>query len=146
MGNEVSAEKPAANFNNDIKFIVKPDDGIVIGIYQFKPYVALKAMRSQLNKQQKWALDNLLERAYDTYTIKAVAKCAPNDEFSEEFGKKLVEARIFHKCHLMLQKQLKYVSRDLMVLQAAVEGGCFEHMCKAIKIKNDINEYFFIKE
>lgn len=146
MGNEVSAEKPAANINKDIKFIVKPEDGVVIGIYQFKPYVALRGVRSQLNKQQKWALDNLLESAYSTYTVKAIAKCAPNDEFSEEFGKKLVEARIFNKCHLMLQKQLEHVSSDLTMLQAAVDDGCFEHMTKAIKIKHDINEYFYMKE
>lgn len=142
MGNEVNAEKPAANFNKDIKFIVKPEDGVVIGIYQFMPYEALRSMRSRLNEQQLWALDNLLERTYSTYTVKAIAKCAPNDEFSEEFGKKLVEARIFHKCHLMLQKQLEHVNNNLVMLQLAVENGHYKHMTKAIKIKNDINEYF----
>ena len=132
----------------DIKYIVKPEDKVVIGILNVN---LGEYLRKMLSNQMSWHFGTIAYEALEdgdgwgigNLEIKAIARCADGDEFDEAYGKKLVEARIYKKLHnrvkLVLRKAVKVLWKVAYILEEVKHGR------KEFFIKRDLEEYFGLK-
>ena len=144
---EIEVEFDGEEEMEPIKFIVKPEDGVVIGIYEWNIYDELDSIRSRLNKRCKWAFDALVgdegvRHSFTSCTVKAMAKCSGDDVFDEAFGKKLVEAKIHRKCHQKVLKMINSMSWNISKIQDEIDEAYAKHNAKFINLDKDINGYF----
>ena len=136
-------------FDNEdpgIKYIVKPEEKIVIGIYTRRSDDYLLNRMSSYSNVVKNIFELALLDHESESEIKAVAKCHEDDEFNEEFGKKLVEAKINKKRHQRLLRQLDVACKDLCSCMEAYHDLCREHTKKIVSINNDLKNYFKVEE
>lgn len=134
----------------DIKYIVKPEDKVVIGILN----VSLdEYLRKMLSNQMSWRFGTIAYEALENedgwgigkFEIKAIARCADDDEFDETYGKKLVEARIYKKLHNKVKLVLRKAVKDLWKVAYILEQEEVKHGRKEFYIKRDLKEYFGLK-
>ena len=148
VGLEVEFDKMEADMNN-IKYIVKPEAGIVIGILEVNLEEYLNSMLMQMNSQHRviayTALQNDCPWGLEHYTIKAIARCADDDEFDEIFGKKLVEARIYKKLHRKVKLALRRAIKDMWRVAHILENEELIHGRKEDGIQRDLEEFFDVK-
>ena len=127
----------------EIKYIVKPEEKMVIGIAEFEYADLYNELQNftLLENELIWHLLHRME-ASEPFTIRATAKCKDGDEFNEEFGKKLVEAKINKKRH---EKSLRYAAKILDAMNR-ISGKTLrlykKHLCKTEHINRDLIEYF----
>lgn len=132
---------------NDIKYIVKPEDGIVIGIMK-----NTKDMYDEVTQNEK--CDNLLALisvitdicAEYPSEIKAIARVKDGDTFDEVTGKRIVEKKLYRKLHERLARQysqLQDVIEDLYKTALNMESI---HVDKYAKISEDYYEKYVKKE
>lgn len=132
--------------SNEIKYIIKPEEKMVIGIYVLRE-PELLAENSNLTVTEKGILREIvlfndrINGIFDT-KIKAVAKCHGNDVFNEEYGKKLVEAKISKKRHEIVLKNIKIVMEITKDFQSKMCLLYTKHNRKMEHITKDLREYF----
>ena len=127
----------------EIKYIVKPEEKMVIGVAEFE-YADLYNELDNFTwpeREMVWRLLLHME-ANEPFTIRATAKCKDGDVFNEEFGKKLVEAKINKKRH---EKSLRYAAKILDAMDR-ISGKTLrlykKHLYKTEHINKDLIEYF----
>lgn len=132
---------------NEIKYIVKPEDGIVIGIMK-----NTKDMYDEVTQNEK--CDNLLALisvitdicAEYPSEIKAIARAKDGDTFDEVTGKRIVEKKLYRKLHDRLARQysqLQDIIEDLYKTALNMESI---HVDKYAKISEDYYEKYVKKE
>ena len=128
---------------SDFKQFVKPEDKVVVNIGKmFLPELTRELGKGLSDDTRDIIWQIIAERENYAETIKTMARCAPDDTWDEEFGKKLAEQRYYLKKH---EKIAKYAHKmrerfwDLAFRMGEVE---FEHGVKANRIKADIDNYF----
>lgn len=134
-----------------IKYIIKPEDGVVVGIYETNVYREAELLRIRSNGPDYMTYHGFLEDSLreiltnnngSYFQIKAIAKCSHDDVFDAEYGKKLVAARIDYKYHKMMLSAVDYITKKLQKAEKAMLRGDFIHCEKMKSIKKDLNEYF----
>ena len=133
-----------------IKYIVKPEDGVVVGIYDTDIYREAELLRYRTDvpdfMMYHGIIEDSLREIFTNYgkdiKIKAIAKCSHGDVFDAEYGKKLVAARIDYKYHKMMLFVVDYITKKLQKAEKAMLRGDFIHSEKMKSIKKDLNEYF----
>ena len=132
---------------NEIKYIVKPEDGIVIGIMK-----NTKDIYDEVTQSAK--CDNLLALisvitdicAEYPSEIKAIARVKDGDTFDEVIGKRIVEKKLYRKLHDRLARQysqLQDIIEDLYKTALNMESI---HVDKYAKISEDYYEKYVKKE
>ena len=132
---------------NEIKYIVKPEEGIVIGIMK-----NTKDMYDEVTQSAK--CDNLLALisvitdicAEYPSEIKAIARVKDGDIFDEVIGKRIVEKKLYRKLHDRLARQysqLQDIIEDLYKTALNMESI---HVDKYAKISEDYYEKYVKKE
>ena len=127
----------------EIKYIVKPEEKMVIGVAEFDYADLYNELQNftWLENELIWHLLHRME-ASEPFTIRAIAKCKDGDIFNEDFGKKLVEAKINKKRH---EKSLRYAAKILDAMNR-ISGKTLrlykKHLCKTEHINRDLIEYF----
>lgn len=140
--------------NNKIKYIVKPEEKMVIGIYELPrseilnelsnfTYVECEMIRDIFIRSGIFA--DSTNNPYQTKFIKAIARCHGNDEFDEAFGKKLVEAKISKKRHEIVCKQLVAILETIENFQDKVIDLLAKHYDKQFHILRDLKDYFGVE-
>ena len=130
-----------------IKYIVKPEEKVVIGIYVLSRPELLSDTCNFTNVEKNiiesiFIFSKQFEDAFDDKTIKAVARCHGEDEFNEEFGKKLVEAKISKKRHEIIMRQSNRIMKILAELNAKYRILYHKHFKKHASIAADLRYYF----
>lgn len=132
---------------NDIKYIVKPEDGMVIGIME-----DVKNIHNEIVANEKCKLlDELYIKAFnigEKYPdkIKATARVKDGDKFDEVTGKRIVEKKLYRKLHERLARQysqLQDIIEDLYKTALNMESI---HVDKYTKISEDYYEKYVKKE
>lgn len=138
----------------NIKYIVKPEDGVVVGIYKTDIYREGELLRCRTNAPDFMMYHGLLEDSLREILtndkgrdieIKAIAKCSPEDTFDEEYGKKLVAARIDYKYHKMMERVTRYIAKKLQKARRCMLEGEMLHQSKMDSIEDDLRGYFMVK-
>ena len=136
----------------NIKYIVKPEDGVVVGIYDTDVYREAELLRIRTNvpdfMMYQGIIEDSLREILDTgkgIVIKAIAKCSPEDTFDEEYGKKLVAARIDYKYHKMMERATRYIAKKLQKARRCMFEGEILHQSKMDAIEDDLRGYFMVK-
>lgn len=137
-------------YKNDIKYIIKPQDKIVIGIYQGSvlDYIDDFIIKS-LNVSEFHCFNAITN--FDKIEgilgaeIKAIARCSDEDVFDAEFGKRLVEARIYRKIHKKIIDIAENFFINLKKLECKVYEFEFNHRIKINSIDRDLREYFHVE-
>lgn len=137
----------------NIKYIVKPEDGVVVGIYDTDVYREAELLRCRTNvpdfMMYQGIIEDSLREVLTNYgkdiVIKAIAKCSPEDTFNEEYGKKLVAARIDYKYHKMMERVTRYIAKKLQRARRCMLEGEMLHQSKMDSIEDDLRGYFMVK-
>lgn len=137
----------------NIKYIVKPEDGVVVGIYDTDVYREAELLRCRTNvpdfMMYQGIIEDSLREVLTNYgkdiVIKAIAKCSPEDTFNEEYGKKLVAARIDYKYHKMMERATRYIAKKLQKARRCMLEGELLHQSKMDSIEDDLRGYFMVK-
>lgn len=137
----------------NIKYIVKPEDGVVVGIYDTDVYREAELLRCRTNvpdfMMYQGIIEDSLREVLTNYgkdiVIKAIAKCSPEDTFNEEYGKKLVAARIDYKYHKMMERVTRYIAKKLQKARRCMLEGEMLHQSKMDSIEDDLRGYFMVK-
>ena len=131
----------------ETKFIVKPEDGIVVGIKEVDVGVLIDKVLAQIDFWGRCAYEDLKTKGtFNVRTFKAIARCSKDDKFDEEFGKKLVEARIWVKVHEAVMRELESVIENADRLVEVLWAGYELHGAKVEGIEDDMYDYFFSDE
>ncbi len=129
----------------DVTFIIKPEEKIIIGIYK----IFMSDEESYICKIND---EGLCAYKFNSYsypfvnvypkTIKAIARCQEPDEWNEEFGKKLVLAKLQLKYNYFMFNALYRLKNSLMKDIMGLENllNKLYNKCSAIEI--DIDYYF----
>ena len=137
----------------NIKYIVKPEDGVVVGIYDTDVYREAELLRIRTNvpdfMMYQGIIEDSLREILTNYgkdiVIKAIAKCSPEDTFDEEYGKKLVAARIDYKYHKTMERVARYIAKKLQKARRCMLEGEILHQSKMDAIEDDLRGYFMVK-
>lgn len=129
-----------------IRYIVKPAEGVVIGIckcytrnlcpeglneFEFRVFWDALLYSPRLWHYRQW------------FEIKAIARCnMEEDVFDEEFGKKLVEARIEKKKHEAALKIMRVFTEEMTDIMDKLTKSYNEHLNKERRIEIDLINYF----
>lgn len=129
-----------------IKYIVKPEEGLVIGIYYGNERDDIwETIFSQLPMSEMFAVIELVcASGNKDYTIKAIAKCSEEDEFDPEYGKKLVEAKIYRKLHANAIRKIEKLMKNFDKISMRLQNERIRHEWKVSNIDKDLKEYFKI--
>lgn len=133
-----------------IKYIVKPEVGVVVGILEVDLEEYLNSVLMQMSPHLRGIAYNALQDAdypwgLGHYTIKAIARCSGDDEFDEIYGKKLVEARIYKKLHTKVKLALRKAIKDMWKAAYVFEKEELVHGRKEHSIQRDLEEFFDVK-
>ena len=84
-----------------MKTIVKPEDKMVIKTGKIDANEIFNEITKGMSAARRAVIRVVLWNNYDKHfdKIRAIAKCAPDDEWNEEFGTKLAEQRFYLKRH-----------------------------------------------
>lgn len=135
---------------NNIKFIVKPEEGVIVGILTGNMENYLESMLDQMPLKLRQIASTALSMpdylwSFEDINIKAIARCAKGDKFDETFGKKLVEAKIYKKLHNKIKMKLRRAWTDLQKTAKRLEDEEVVHGRKEYMIQKDLEEYFDVK-
>ena len=130
---------------NGIKYIIKPEDGMVIAVLKTSYRKFWQKIESQLSWDEYDALYQLKRPHYSALEIKGVAKCAEGDVFDEEYGMKLAEAKIYSKLHNIIARDIMNVVKKLDKMRYTLLSHSFKHISKSIKIDKDLGDYFGVE-
>lgn len=132
---------------NEIKYIVKPEEGIVIGIME-----NTKDMYDEVTQSAKCDnLRRLISEIIDISAefpleIKAIARVKDGDTFDEETGKRIVEKKLYGKLHDRLARQYSHLQNIIENLYETALNMESIHIDKYIKIGEDYYEKYVKKE
>lgn len=127
--------------NKNIKYIVKPEEEMVIGIYEDNGEDLKKCIYSLSANIQKAILGIVLVPRYPKQ-IKAIAKCHDGDEFDEETGKKIVEAKINMKRHERMWRIHSHILESLQKAMNKLKNDQSVHLDKLYKIQDDYEKHY----
>ena len=129
----------------DIKFFVKPEERIIVGVYE---YDENELWQEVYDKFPGWMLDiieaTVSSEKFPVYpnVIRATAVCSFDDEWNEETGKKVVEAKINLKRHYRVYRMVSHIIIMLSKIEDRFSDLCENHLEKMQSIENDIADYF----
>ena len=129
----------------NIKYIVKPEEEMVIGIYDDNGEDLKKCIYSLSADIQNAIfdlvfIDNMVQRY--PKQIKAIAKCHDGDEFDEETGKKIVEAKIDMKRHERMWRIHSHILESLQKAMNKLKNDQSVHLDKLYKIQDDYEKHY----
>lgn len=130
-----------------IQYIIKPDEGIVVGLYDttYDYYLDSKFTYSLIPSDIAM-VDVLTGHSKFNNNkpdiIKAVAKCDSRDEFDAEIGKRIVRAKIDYKLHMRTAKYFSNMMDITVSLLKKLATRYDYHLEKAENINNDYWTYF----
>lgn len=142
MGKQENAEWVTEEIG-DITYLINKDKKIVVGyMHYFSPN--MDCIKEQLSKWETYIVD---DAKYCTnwlkpIVFKAIAKCSPEDEFDADYGKKLVEARLWKKYHKRVMKDLFAMEISLNRVRMKIMSLMTKHAKKYGNIDNDLKNYF----
>lgn len=130
----------------NIKYIVKPEEEMVIGIYEDSGEDLKNFVYSLPTSEMR---RNIIDMVY-TYDIvpffpeqiKAIAKCHDGDEFDEEIGKKIVEAKINIKRHERIWRVYSHLLEFLQKTMNMLKNDQSVHLDKLYKIQDDYEKHY----
>ena len=130
---------------SEFKQIVKPEDKIIVNIGE----MYLPELAHELSKGFSKTIADIIwlimaNKDFFNYaeTIKTMARCAPDDTWDEEFGKKLAEQRYYLKKHEKIAKYAHKMRERFLALADRMGEVEVEHGVKVNRIKADIDNYF----
>lgn len=126
---------------NKIQYIVKPEEGVVIGLLKVDLAIYFKKITSQMCQMHRFVAYDCLYPV-DPIVIKGVAKCDAEDTFDEEYGKKLVEARIYRKLNRKIKLTLRRAIINLWKAAKKLQDVEIEYGRKEHALQEDLNSYF----
>lgn len=128
-----------------IRYIVKPKDRIVIGLMTYDPW---SEIYENPGERMSYELRDAMVKVLQSYgcnyriEIKAIAKCSPDDEFDAEYGKKLVEARIWKKYHMRKAMDFEKIMDGISKISKEINMEYARHVKKWMTIDCDLKNYF----
>ena len=131
-----------------MKTIVKPEDKMVIKTGKIDANEIFEEITKGMSAARRAVIRVVLWNNYDKHfdKIRAIAKCAPDDEWDEEFGTKLAEQRFYLKRHERIIKIAQRLQNEFLNLATAMSWIAFDHAVKAKRIQTDIENYFCAKK
>lgn len=131
-----------------MKTIVKPEDKMVIKTGKIDANEIFNEITKGMSAAKKAVIRVVLWNKYDKHfdKIRAIAKCAPDDEWNEEFGTKLAEQRFYLKRHERIIKIVQRLQNEFLKLAEAMSWVVLDHAIKAKRIQTDIDNYFCAKK
>ena len=131
-----------------MKTIVKPEDKMVIKTGKIDANEIFNEITKGMSAAKKAVIRVVLWNNYDKHfdKIRAIAKCAPDDEWDEEFGTKLAEQRFYLKRHERIIKIAQRLQNEFLNLAEAMSWIAFDHAVKSKRIQTDIDNYFCAKK
>lgn len=131
-----------------MKTIVKPEDKMVIKTGKLDANEIFNEITKGMSAAKKAVIRVVLWNKYDKHfdKIRAIAKCAPDDEWDEEFGTKLAEQRFYLKRHERIIKIAQKLQHEFLGLAEKMSWIALEHAIKANRIQTDIVNYFCAKK
>lgn len=130
------------------KFIIKPEDGVVVGIFTEDNNGFSRILReatsdaSDIQKDIVMALCSYKGYLWDNKPIRSVARCSSDDEWNEEIGKKVAETKLDLKRHVKLIRQYDVLIGELHKLENKLYERQQDHVDKFEKINDDLDHYF----
>ena len=131
-----------------MKTIVKPEDKMVIKTGKLDANEIFEEITKGMSAAKRAVIRVMMWNKYDKHLdkIRAIAKCAPDDTWDEEFGTKLAEQRYHLKRHERIIKIAQKLQYEFLGLAEKMSWIAFDHAFKAKAIKNDIDNYFCAKK
>lgn len=130
---------------SDYKQIVKPEDKIVVNVGKMFMGDIVDELCKGLSADISYGVWSIMVDKYaGNYadTVKTMARCAPDDTWDEEFGKKLAEQRYYLKKHEKIAKYAHKMRERFLALADRMGEVEVEHGVKVNRIKADIDNYF----
>ena len=127
-----------------MKTIVKPEDKMVIKTGKIDANEIFEEITKGMSAARRAVIRIVLWNKYDKHfdKIRAIAKCAPDDEWNEEFGTKLAEQRFYLKRHERIIKIAQKLQSEFLDLAEVMSWIALDHAVKARRIQTDIDNYF----
>ena len=131
-----------------MKTIVKPEDKMVIKTGKIDANEIFNEITKGMSAARRAVIRVVLWNMYDKHfdKIRAIAKCAPDDEWDEGFGTKLAEQRFYLKRHERIIKIAQRLQNEFLNLATAMSWIAFDHAVKSKRIQTDIENYFCAKK
>ena len=131
-----------------MKTIVKPEDKMVVKTGKLDANEIFEEITKGMSAAKRAVIRVMLWNKYDKHfdKIRAIAKCAPDDTWDEEFGTKLAEQRYYLKRHERIIKIAQKLQNEFLGLAEKMSWIAFDHAVKAKRIQNDIDNYFCAKK
>ena len=131
-----------------MKTIVKPEDKMVIKTGKIDANEIFNEITKGMSAARRAVIRVVLWNNYDKHfdKIRAIAKCAPDDEWDEEFGTKLAEQRFYLKRHERIIKIAQRLQNEFLNLAEAMSWIAFDHAVKSKRIQTDIENFFCAKK
>jgi hypothetical protein len=105
------------------KYIVKPIDRIVVGIKEWRRADSvMDEIRCKIGNKKAywiWPIINFFDNSCPD-SIKGVAVCLPEDNFSVDVGKNIVNTKIDYKYHLSMYKKYDQIERILDDIKGSI--------------------------
>ena len=132
---------------DNIKYIVKPEEKMVIGLYEIEIPEILNYTDHMKLCEHNIIIDIMSNSGMlcRDVTVKAIARCSGNDEFDVEFGKKLVAAKICKKRKEIIMKHCAKISDILTILANKVYEIGLRNSEKYEYISKDLVDYFGLR-
>ena len=129
----------------DVKYIVKPEEKIVIGItepvYLFGKYVS----RIPKRIEELFSILYLITmRGYED-GVKAIARCNEDDEWDERIGKDLVDQKLELKKTYKILRHVWRMKDTLTLMEGYLDEIIKENVDKINKLNDDIERHFLGK-
>lgn len=125
-----------------VKYIVKPEEKMIIGITKVDRHDLFSRVRDNLEYH---FLFTLMCRVPEKIVFKAIARCADGDEFNEETGKKLVDAKLAKKMHDYVIDRLNKAYNNAEKFRNHMLEIAKYHYGKSKNIERDLVEYFGVE-
>ena len=130
----------------NIKYIVKPENRMVIGICKVSNYEILTRLEKHLDpsiwNECRWG-NVKFEHAYKEITLKAFATCDERDEFDENYGKKLVRAKLAYKVDKLAMEYAYEIRENLNKMLKNFDYNAFYRVITSVNNdKEDLREHY----
>ena len=131
-----------------MKTIVKPEDKMVIKTGKIDANEIFEEITKGMSAARRAVIRVMLWNKYDKHfdKIRVIAKCAPDDEWDEEFGTKLAEQRFYLKRHERIIKIAQKLQNEFIDLAEVMSWIVLDHAIKSKRIQTDIDNYFCAKK
>lgn len=133
------------------RFIIKPEEKVVVAIMDASNRGVTDEIVSKCTKSTMYAALNLIMNAYDmnvpdleipyNASYKGVSTCDEHDIFDEKKGRDIAESKADMKYHTAMAKKYKRLVDILAKAQKEIHVLELEHQLKSLRIEERLCKY-----